>query len=173
MLARTLVVAPQAPAVRRPGQAKSRVARRGVVTFAESEKQDKNLLEKAQDFIFEGASEPAERAPGDFDKTKRSARDDDPVDYRKTENRTIDQAETYATGIKEDAYETIKERNVKNFGQNDNDEYEGGRAPVWEPADAARDMNEGNMSEVAEINKGDDKGNMTGPADKDLRQEKK
>ncbi len=46
---------------------------------------------------------------------------------------------------------------MKNFGQNDNEEYEGGRAPVWEPADAARDMNEGNMSEVAEINKGDDK----------------
>ena len=57
----------------------------------------------------------------------------------------------------QDAYETIKERNVKNFGQNDNQEYEGGRAPVWEPADAARDMNEGNMSEVAEINKGDEK----------------
>ena len=60
-------------------------------------------------------------------------------------------------GVLQDAYETIKERNVKNFGQNDNQEYEGGRAPVWEPADAARDMNEGNMSEVAEINKGDDK----------------
>ena len=43
--------------------------------------QDKNLLEKAQDFIFEGG-EATDRAPGNIEKKGRSARDDDPVSYR-------------------------------------------------------------------------------------------